>query len=407
MKTVLQSIFRRLIRCGKLQITWPDGSVSTHEGAPGPVAAIRLRDWRTVRRLALNPGMAFGESYMEGGLEFAHGDVFAGLDLVLTNICAGENHPLMRLHQELRRVTRQFRQINDAGRARRHVAHHYDLDSRVYSLFLDADQQYSCAYFPRGDETLEAAQLAKKRHIATKLHLHRPDLTVLDIGCGWGGMALTLAREYGARVHGITLSTEQLSLARARAEAAGLADRVEFELADYRSVQQRFDRVVSVGMMEHVGAPNYPAFFGTVRDCLAPDGVALIHHIGRSEGPGVTAPWLQTYIFPGGYSPALSEVLPAVERSRLMLTDVEVWRLHYARTLELWRERFARHREEIRELTDERFCRMFEFYLAGAELAFRRERQVVFQLQLSPSQTALPAARDQLAGFSEELAVSH
>jgi len=398
MKILLTSVFNRLVRHGELSVTWPDRTATHFGGAEGPRAAVSITDWRTVRRLALNPGLAFGEAYMDGTLEPDRCDIYDLLDLVLLNINTGGTHPVLRWHQRLLALTRRMRQVNDTGRARKHVAHHYDLDSQLYSLFLDSDQQYSCAYFRRGDETLEEAQRAKKRLIAAKLHLDRPGLTVLDIGCGWGGLALTLATEFDARVTGITLSTEQLALARARADAAGLADQVQFELADYRTVQQRFDRVVSVGMMEHVGIVNYDAFFGIVRNCLTDDGIALIHHIGRSDGPGTTAAWLEKYIFPGGYSPALSEVLPSIERSGLMTTDIEILRLHYARTIQLWRERFASNRDEIRALYDERFCRMFEFYLACAELAFRREREVVFQIQLSPSQTAVPLTRDYMLG---------
>ena len=392
---LLHSVLSRLVRQGSASVTWPDGSASRFAGGPGPAVGIGLRDWRTARRLAVNPGMALGEAYMDGTLQPLGCTIFDVLDLVLLNLIeAGAGHPVLHAHQRLGDLTRRLHQANDAARARRHVAQHYDLDSRLYRLILDDDLQYSCAYFPQGDETLEQAQQAKKRLIAAKLHLHRPGMTVLDIGCGWGGLALSLAAEYGAQVTGITLSTEQLAVACARAEAAGLADRARFELADYRSMDRPFDRIVSVGMMEHVGLGHYVAFFRTVRGCLHDDGVALIHHIGRSAGPGSTAAWLQKYIFPGGYAPALSEVLPAVERSGLMLTDVEVWRLHYAQTVRHWAERFAANRAAIATLYDERFCRMFEFYLAAAELAFRRERQVVFQLQLSPSQTALPPSRN-------------
>ncbi len=398
MKIVLGSVFKHLIRHGELSVTWPDGTTTRFGGAGGSQAGVVIRDWRAVRRLALNPGLAFGEAYMDGTLEPAGCGIYDLLDLVLLNINAGGSHPVLRWHQNLLALTRRLRQVNDAGRARKHVAHHYDLDSQLYSLFLDSDQQYSCAYFRRGDETLEEAQRAKKRLIAAKLCLDRPGLTVLDIGCGWGGLALTLAGEFGARVTGITLSTEQLALARARARAAGVADRVQFELADYRTVRHRFDRVVSVGMMEHVGIVNYDAFFQVVRNCLTEDGIALIHHIGRSNGPGTTAAWLEKYIFPGGYSPALSEVMPSIEGSGMMVTDIEILRLHYARTIELWRERFAANRDEVRALYDERFCRMFEFYLACAELAFRREREVVFQIQLSPSQTSVPPTRDYMLG---------
>jgi cyclopropane-fatty-acyl-phospholipid synthase len=266
-------------------------------------------------------------------------------------------------------------------------------------LFLDRDRQYSCGYFPRGDETLDEAQTAKKRHIAAKLCLDRPDLTVLDIGSGWGGLALSLARDHGARVTGITLSTEQLAEARARATAEGLQDRVSFELLDYRAVDRRFDRIVSVGMFEHVGVGHFRAFFEMIRRCLDPEGVALLHAIGRSDGPGFTNPWIAKYIFPGGYCPALSEVLAPVENSGLITTDVEVLRLHYAETLRHWRRRFAANRDTIAALYDERFCRMFEFYLSGSELAFRRQGQMVFQIQLAHRQTAVPLTRDYITAF--------
>jgi len=277
------------------------------------------------------------------------------------------------------------------------VAHHYDLNGRLYSLFLDRDRQYSCAYFPTGTETLEEAQAAKKRLIAAKLCLDRPGLEVLDIGSGWGGLALTLARDFGARVTGITLSTEQLGEARARARAEGLSDRVRFELMDYRAMDRQFDRIVSVGMFEHVGVPHYDAFFHVVDRCLAPDGVALLHAIGRQGPPQATNPWIVKYIFPGGYCPALSEVLPAIERARLMTTDIEVLRLHYAETLRHWRRRFAASRDSIAALYDERFCRMFEFYLCGSELAFRREGLMIFQIQLSRALNTVPLTRDYIA----------
>ncbi len=396
MKNLLSSILTRLVRQGTLLVTWPDDTVSKFAGTTTPTAGMRLSDWQTVRRLALNPDLGFGEAYMVGTLQPSGCNLYDLLDLVLLN-AEDLRHPVLSWHRLVRALTRRFRQINDPDRAQRHVAHHYDLDSQLYSYFLDRDQQYSCAYFHDGTESLDDAQLAKKRHIAAKLYLNRPGMTVLDVGCGWGGMALTLAKEYGAQVTGITLSSEQLALARARADAAGLADRVSFELLDYRAVERRFDRIVSVGMMEHVGVVNYDGFFRTVHRSLREDGVALIHHIGRSDGPGTTSQWLQKYIFPGGYSPALSEVLPAVERSGLAVTDIEVLRLHYARTLRLWRERFATNRDAIRCLYDERFCRMFEFYLTGAELAFRRQREVVFQIQLSPSQSALPFNREYMS----------
>jgi cyclopropane-fatty-acyl-phospholipid synthase len=396
MRKLLESILARLIRHGRLSVAWPDGTTSHYAGEPGPEAALRVADAAWLRRMALDPAMAFGEAYMAGALQPVGCDIYDVLDVLLLNTTQGPSHPALRLPQRLRDIGNWISRIGGAAPGRE-VAYHYDLDSRLYSLFLDQDQQYSCAYFERGDETLEEAQRAKKRHIAAKLLLNRPGLSVLDIGCGWGGLALTLAQDLGARVTGITLSTEQLNLARARARAMGLDDQVRFELADYRTMNDCYDRIVSVGMLEHVGHANYGAFYGTVRRCLAPEGVALIHHIGRAAGPGSTSPWLKKYIFPGGYSPALSDVMTDIERSGLMTTDIEVLRLHYARTLRLWRERFAQHRDEIRDLYDERFCRMFEFYLAGAELTFRHERHVVFQIQLSPSQTALPFTRDYMS----------
>ena len=398
MRAVLDSLLRRLIQRGRLTVRWPDGQHTTYAGAdPEPSATLHITDARTVRRLILDPALAVGEAYMDGTFVPVDGTIYDVLDVLTANREAHDGvapHPLMQARLMLDVVKRRIDQFNPADRARRNVAHHYDLSGRLYSLFLDRDRQYSCAYFPRGDETLEEAQAAKKRHIAAKLLLDRPDLEVLDIGCGWGGMALTLARDYGARVTGITLSTEQLTEARARAEAEGLSDRVSFELMDYRALNRPFDRIVSVGMFEHVGVTHFRAFFDTLRRCLKPDGVSLLHAIGRSDGPGATNPWIAKYIFPGGYSPALSEVLPVIERSRLIATDIEILRLHYAETLRHWRRRFCANRDAIAALYDERFCRMFEFYLSCSELAFRREGHMIFQIQLTRNQRAAPLTRD-------------
>jgi cyclopropane-fatty-acyl-phospholipid synthase len=398
MQFVLDAIFRRLVTVGRLTVIWPDGSRKTYAGDDGPNAVIRLRDRRTVRRLTLNPALAAGEAYMDGTITAEDCSIYDMMDVVLGSLGHNSNgHPLLRLREIISAAGRRLVQYNPAGRARRNVAHHYDLNGRLYSLFLDRDRQYSCAYFPQGDETLEEAQAAKKRHIAAKLCLDRPGLRVLDIGCGWGGLALTLARDYGAIVTGITLSEEQLTEARARAAAEGLKDRVQFELLDYRAVTGMFDRIVSVGMFEHVGVSHYGTYFNTVARCLKPDGVALIHAIGRSDGPGGTNPWLQKYIFPGGYSPALSEVLPPIERSGLMATDVEILRLHYAETLRQWRRRFSANRDAITALYDERFCRMFEFYLSVSELTFRYRGHMVWQVQLAHNHGVVPITRDYIA----------
>jgi cyclopropane-fatty-acyl-phospholipid synthase len=406
MRPVLDAILRRLITRGRLSVIWPDGSRSSYAGEDGPSAVVRLRDQRTIRRLVLSPSLGAGEAYMSGSLTVEDGGIYDFLDTMLVNLQAKPaGHPVQRLRERLANVSRRLMQYNPAGRARRNVAHHYDLNGRLYSLFLDRDRQYSCAYFPRGDETLEEAQTAKKRHIAAKLCLDRPGLRVLDIGCGWGGMALTLARDFGAQVTGVTLSQEQLTEARARAAAEGLEDRVQFELRDYRSVSETFDRIVSVGMFEHVGIGHYRTFFDTVARRLKPDGVALIHAIGRSDGPGSTNAWLRKYIFPGGYSPALSEVLPPVERSGLMATDIEILRLHYAETLRHWRRRFAANLDAITTLYDDTFCRMFEFYLAASEITFRRCGHMVWQLQLAHGHGAVPVTRDYIGAVEAGKAV--
>ncbi|HTW70514.1 MAG TPA: cyclopropane-fatty-acyl-phospholipid synthase family protein, partial [Acetobacteraceae bacterium] len=360
MQAILDAVLKRFIIVGRLTVRWPDGRLRTYAGQPGPEASLTIHTNEAIRRLVLNPALAVGECYMDGTLTPDARGIYDVLDVLVTNLTANGGKLLMaQVRHKLRLLKRRIDQYNPAGRAQRNVAHHYDLNGRLYSLFLDRDRQYSCAYFPRGDETLEEAQAAKKRHIAAKLLLTRPNLTVLDIGCGWGGMALTLARDHGARVTGITLSQEQLAEARHRAAAEGLSDRITFELMDYRAMTQRFDRIVSVGMFEHVGVGYYPAFFDTVSRCLNPDGVALLHAIGRSDPPGATNPWIAKYIFPGGYCPALSEVLPPIERSGLVATDIEILRLHYAETLRHWRRRFAANRDAIASLYDDRFCRMW------------------------------------------------
>lgn len=399
---LLHLALRRLIRHGTLAVRYPDGTGRSYGTGAEPRAGMSIRTARALRGMTLNPALSLGEGYMDGEIAPEGCSLFELLDLLVLNLEAGGSHPGERLMELWHIARRRLDQLNPARRARRNVAHHYDLNGRLYALFLDRDMQYSCAYFRTGRESLEEAQAAKKRHIAAKLLLDRPGLEVLDIGCGWGGMAIMLARDYDARVTGITLSEEQLAAARRRAEEAGLADRVRFELMDYRAWSRPVDRIVSVGMFEHVGIDHYRRFFATMRAALKEDGVALVHAIGRSEGPGATNPWLAKYIFPGGYSPALSEVLPAVEKARLSVTDIEILRLHYARTLAEWRARFAGNRDAIASLYDERFCRMFEFYLAGCELAFRRGGHMVWQMQLARRQDAVPLTRDYIAAAEAE-----
>ena len=391
---LLDGTLRRAIKRGSLEVEFPDGRVRRY-GHCGETVRIALRDPALPRRIVLNADLAMGEAWMDGTLEIEGGDLRRFMALANMATADGTDVPAFNLYRWMSRLKKRLHQAGGAGRARANVAHHYDLSPRLYDLFLDADRTYSCAYFERPGMTLEEAQAAKRRHIAGKLLLE-PGMRVLDIGSGWGGLALEMAREHGASVVGITLSEEQLAHARARAEREGLADRVEFRLQDYRAVEETFDRIVSVGMFEHVGVPNYGAYFRTVRDRLAPDGVALVHTIGRLMAPGATSPWIQKYIFPGGYVPALSEMMRPIEALRLQTTDVEVWRMHYAETLRHWYERFMARADEAERLYDARFVRMWRWYLAGCEMNFRHHRQAVFQVQLARRKDAVPITRDYL-----------
>ncbi len=391
---LLSRLVRRLIRVGRLTVIDSTGGRHVVEGMPGPQVSVRLHRKDVGRRVALLPQLHLGEAYMDGSLTVEDGgEIYDLLQLLMINGPSLYGHPFIHFLDRVRSLYRHLQQRNPVGRARQNVAHHYDLSGQLYDLFLDADRQYSCAYFATADDSLEQAQENKKRHLAAKL-LIEPGVRVLDIGSGWGGLAIYLAQLGASEVIGVTLSSEQQRVASERAAAAGLSNRVKFHLQDYREIEGRFDRIVSVGMFEHVGLGHYPAFFAKLRQLLAGDGVALLHAIGRAEGPGVTNAWLAKYIFPGGYSPALSEVLPVVERSGLWVTDLEILRLHYAYTLREWRHRFAANRGRIKAIYDERFCRMWEFYLAACELAFSHQDHMVWQLQLAHDRQAVPITRD-------------
>jgi len=371
-------------------VTTAGGRTYAFGDGTGSPLAIRFTNAGAQRAVLFDPELKFGEAYMDGTIVVEQGSIADLLGLLLSQ---GHRWPrnwaVLRL---LRYLFRRLQQLNLRSRARNNVAHHYDLDGRLYALFLDADQQYSCAYFENSDQSLDDAQLAKKRHLAAKLRVSR-GATVLDIGSGWGGLALYLAEIAGARVTGITLSKEQYSRSESRALERRRHD-VKFELLDYRDVAGQFDRIVSVGMFEHVGVGFYEAFFNQCAKLLANDGIALLHTIGRSAPPSVTNPWIAKYIFPGGYIPALSEVLPVIERAGLIVTDVEVLQLHYAETLKSWRERFLAHRDEVLRLYDQRFLRMWEFYLACSEMAFRRGDMVVFQIQMAKQKDVIAPTRD-------------
>ncbi|HMG77103.1 MAG TPA: cyclopropane-fatty-acyl-phospholipid synthase family protein [Xanthobacteraceae bacterium] len=395
MDRLLPMFLGRLIRRGSFTITTAGGKTYTFGDGRGPPVAVRFITAKAQRAVLLDPELKLGETYMDGTFVVEHGSIVDVL-AILFGQKRSASPVWALLPRFLRYLFRRWQQFNLRSRARHNVAHHYDLDGRLYRLFLDGDEQYSCAYFESSDQSLDDAQLAKKRHLAAKLRI-KPGAKVLDIGCGWGGLALYLAEIAGARVTGITLSQEQYKRAQNRALERGLTGNTAFRLVDYRDVGGRFDRIVSVGMFEHVGVGFYDVFFRRCAELLADDGIAVLHTIGRSGPPSITNPWIAKYIFPGGYIPALSEVLPAVQRAGLLVSDVEILQLHYAETLKAWRERFLAHRDEVMRLYDKRFVRMWEFYLACAETAFRGGDMVVFQIQLAKHKGVTPATRDYIA----------
>ncbi len=397
----VEAFVKDLFRSGSLSVTLPGGRQITAGDGVGPRVTARVRDVVTVARILASPALGVGEAYMDGRLIIEEGSIHDLVDLATRPEGPGA---IRRRPGPLRRwLMRMINERNARRAARRNVAHHYDLSAEFYRSFLDEDLQYSCAYFETPDASLEEAQRAKKRHIAAKLALE-PGHRLLDIGCGWGGLGLSLAAWTGAKVDGVTLSKEQLALAQARTEAAGLSSRAHFSLTDYRDVEGPYDRIVSVGMFEHVGRPHYQAFFDKIAALLNKDGVALIHSIGRAEGPSTTDPFTAKYIFPGGYIPALSEVLPAVERAGLWIADIEILRLHYAETIRHWRTRFAAVRDRWAGENGERFCRMWEFYLSAAEVSFRHGGHMNFQIQLTKRKDALPITRSYIDQAERALA---
>ena len=381
------------VEIGTLNLIDSKGVFHRFEGAPGPEVTVRIHDRWFGSKLPFSPSMVVGEAFMNGTLSIESGDIYDFLDWAIRNQNRQQSRGMVRAMARVGRLGRWLEQYNPTRRARRNVAHHYDLSGRLYDLFLDSDKQYSCAYFRSGDEDIETAQALKKMHIAAKLLLASGQ-RLLDIGSGWGGLGLYLADATGCEVTGVTLSEEQLKVSRERADALGLAEHVDFRLEDYRQIDDRFDRIVSVGMLEHVGVPHLRRFFDTIAGLLEDDGLALVHTIARGDGPGVTDAWIRKYIFPGGYCPALSELAGAIEASGLVITDIESLRLHYAETLKAWRARFNTNRDEIREIYDERFCRMWDFYLAASEATFRHGDQLVYQIQVARRQDAAPLTRD-------------
>ncbi|WP_299620913.1 cyclopropane-fatty-acyl-phospholipid synthase family protein [Pelagibius sp.] len=391
---LFQKLLQAVVKTGNLRLIDAAGRTYEYGDGTGPRSTMRLHSRRLEYTLAFNPPLYLGEAYMDGSLTIEEGNLRHFVETMARTYHRIEDNWLVTLGFALGRNTRRLKQYNPIGKAQRNVAHHYDLSGRLYDFFLDADRQYSCAYFRTGRESLEQAQADKKLHLAAKLYLNRPGLKVLDIGSGWGGLGLYLARTGDCEVTGVTLSTEQHKVSRERARKAGLADHVGFHLRDYREDEQRYDRIVSVGMFEHVGKKNYREFFQKVSELLDEDGVFVLHSVGRVNERGPVNPFIRKYIFPGTDVPALSEVLPVIEDCKLVVNDVEVLRLHYAETLKNWAQRFQANREKVRKLYDERFCRMWEAYLLGCEMGFRYQGLMVFQIQITKTITALPQTRD-------------
>ena len=396
---VLGWVLPDLIRNGRLTVIDADGGTARFgDAASGLHVTLRLRDRDLPIRIALDPAMVMGEAYMDGRIKIESGTIRDLLLLATANLELLYQKPLPRLMNYLRKLQRLWSGTNNRIASRRNVGHHYDLPPELYDLFLDTDRIYSCAYFPTGCETIEVAQLAKIRHLAAKL-LIKPDDRVLDIGCGWGALATTLAVDAGARVDGITLSAEQLGAAKRRARLLGVENRARFELCDYRDVNGRYDRIVSVGMLEHVGTRHFDAYFRKIASLLEVDGIAVVHSIGHANVTTGSDPWINRYIFPGGHIPTLSQVLPAIERAGLWLTDIEILHGQYNLTLQRWWDRFQKNREAARDLMGERFCRMWEYYLAASEAGFQNRGLMVFQLQLTRERRAVPHTRDYISRF--------
>ncbi|MEP3227234.1 MAG: cyclopropane-fatty-acyl-phospholipid synthase family protein [Parasphingorhabdus sp.] len=407
--SILGRFLGSIIKSGTIAVIQPDGTTEkfgqTEAGFPD--VAVRLADAGVMRQILLDPRLGAAEAFMDGRLIMEQGDIMELIQLLRANRRwerGGKLHDPSFFKKVKDLVASRLDRINGQNRSKANVAHHYDLSRDLYELFLDQDMQYSCAYWTDPGNSLEQAQLDKKAHIAAKLDL-RSGQKVLDIGCGWGGMALYLHQKFGVEILGITLSEEQLKVAQERAEKEGVADKVKFELIDYRDLAERdagqYDRIVSVGMFEHVGTPNFKTFFRSAANLMTDQGVMLLHTIGRMGKPGTTDAFTRKYIFPGGYIPALSETVEASEHFRLMATDIETLRLHYALTLREWYKRTVANRDRIIALYDERFFRLWTFYLAGATAAFESGSMCNYQIQFSRNRHSLPITRDYI-GLAEQ-----
>ena len=399
---MLLRIMRTFVQKGVLTVIDADGTRHVFTGEPGPKVTVRLHDKALYRKFVSNPDLAAGEAYMDGKISFEDGSDLRDLfRLYFVNQRNLEAHPVRKFFDGIALRLRRWHLSNKLGEASKNISHHYDIGNDLYRLFLDETMTYSCAYFRSPDEPLEQAQRNKLRLAAAKLHL-KPGQRVLDIGSGWGDMGIYLAQMEDVTVTGVTLSKEQYDLSNKKAQALGLGDRVRFELKDYRDLAGQFDRIVSIGMFEHVGAPHFDEFFSKVKSLLPDDGVMMLHSIGSSAPPSTSSPFYRKYIFPGGYVPSMSEVFASLERNFLWVNDVEVLRLHYAETLKNWYDRFEKNRDKVVAMYDERFARMWEYYLNSAEIMFRFGAQMVFQIQFSPTRDAVPLQRDYIVDKQRE-----
>jgi len=402
---LLSKMLSRFVNVGQMKVI--DASGTTHIFGPGgegtPHATVKIHDKALYTSLFFNPELKAGEAYMDGRLTIEDGgDIRSLLEIFAHNRTALRSQPSQKILKRYLKKIRRYHQRNETSASRKNVQHHYDLSNDFYRLFLDEDLQYSCGYWPKDGMSLEEAQRAKKAHIAAKLNL-KPGMKVLDIGCGWGGMSIFIAQNFDCEVVGVTLSDEQHALGRQRVKDLGLEDKVDIRIQDYRHVEEKFDAIVSVGMFEHVGIAHYLEYFSKIRELLTDDGAALVHSIGRKGGPGTTGAWIRKYIFPGGYSPALSETFAEIEKAGLWVTDCEIWRIHYAETLKEWDNRFQANRAKVAEMFDERFCRMWEFYLVVSEFSFRHGKHMNFQIQLSKDVNALPLSRDYMIEIEQKI----
>ena len=401
---LLSTLLRRVIRRGTLHVYDADGRRHTFSGVPAePVVTMRLHNKSLYTKFFFNPELYVGEAYMDGELTFEEGSTcYDFLELFSINRSGLTGHPIQNILRYIWRSLRRIEQYNPIGKALKNASHHYDLSDDFYRLFLEDDLQYTCAYFRSPDDTLEEAQLNKKHHVCAKLKIE-DGMRIAELGCGWGGLALYLAQVADVEVTAVNLSIEQIRVARVRARELGLEDRVHFEHMDYRELQGTYDRVVSVGMLEHVGYRHYDEFFVKFRSLLKEDGFGLIHSIGRNAPPGTVSSFIRKYIFPGGYAPSLSEILAVTERQRFWIADCEILRMHYYYTLQHWRARFMANWDQAAAIYDERFCRMWEFYLISSQLAFLNGSEMTFHLVLANKRDSVPIVRDYMVDDEREL----